>query len=252
MKSAKHTGNGTNTGTSRARLHSFAVNLAGISLLVLATSGCIHDNQAPRVAGWAITDPTERHPILVSQQPTTLSLRVPKGSHGLTPQQRAQTIAFVDRYRGVDAGNSRLVILAPSGSANEIAAMHAVGEIRSIVHESGFDEASVVVEAYRDERSAQPAIRVSYLRYVAEGPRCGHWGSNLAEDPLNVGVPNLGCATQANFAAQVANPADLLGPRSMTPRSGERRDQTWDKYVKGESTVARKTSEEKVQVKGAE
>ena len=32
----------------------------------------------------------------------------------------------------------------------------------------------------------------------------------------------------------VANPADLLGPRSETARASERRDQVWGKYVKGE------------------
>ena len=44
----------------------------------------------------------------------------------------------------------------------------------------------------------------------------------------------------------IANPADLLGPRSETPRSGERRDQVWGKYVQGEPTGARKSVDERV------
>ena len=84
--------------------------------------------------------------------------------------------------------------------------------------------------------------------YTAEAPECGHWGSNLAEDPLNVGTPNLGCATQANFAAMVANPADLLGPRNEAPRASERRDVTWQKYTKGDSTVAKKSADERAKV----
>ena len=58
--------------------------------------------------------------------------------------------------------------------------------------------------------------------------------------------------TQRNLAAQVANPADLLGPRTMQPGSAERRDTVWNSYVKGESTVAKKDNEEKVQVKNAQ
>ena len=58
----------------------------------------------------------------------------------------------------------------------------------------------------------------------------------------------MGCANQHNLAAMIANPADLLGPRSETDRSGERRDTVWDKYTKGESTGAQKSEEEKVKV----
>jgi pilus assembly protein CpaD len=187
---------------------------------------------------------------MVSQQPSNLSIRVTPGSE-LSPHQRAQLIDFLDRYRARDTGDSKLVISAPRGAANEVAAMEAVVEIRHMMYEAGFGEASIAVEGYHEGRDPRPPIRVSYLRYVAEGPECGHWHTNMAEDPKNVAPPNLGCATQRNFAAMVANPADLLGPRNMTRRPGERRDQVWEKYVKGESTIARKQADEKVQVKGA-
>ncbi len=232
----------------RISRRSIFANAAILSLTALTAAACIHNDQGPMVAGWAITDPAQRHPIMVSKQPATLSLRVSRGALGLTPQQRAQLIGFVEGYRARDAGNSRLVIQAPSGAANEVASMQAVAEIRDLLGESGFDAASIVIEAYHGGSSGQPPIRVSYLQYIAEAPVCGHWGSNLAEDPLNVGVPNLGCATQANFAAMVANPADLLGPRNATPRASERRDATWGKYVKGDSTVARKTEDERAKV----
>ena len=78
-----------------------------------------------------------------------------------------------------------------------------------------------------------PPIRVSYLRYVAQPPQCGDWSTNLAYEPMNLPYPNFGCAGQHNFGAMVANPADLLGPRSETARSSERRDQVWSKYVRG-------------------
>ena len=106
------------------------------------------------------------------------------------------------------------------------------------------------IEAIHGSAGEQPPIRISYLRYVAEGPECGRWPTNLAETEGNLMMPNLGCAQQKNFAAMVANPADLLGPRSMTPPSAERRDVIWEKYVKGESTIATKQEDEKVKVKG--
>ena len=71
-------------------------------------------------------------------------------------------------------------------------------------------------------------------------------------DPQNLPYPNLGCATQSNLAAVVANPRDLLEPRASTPRSSERRDVVWDKYIKGEPTGAEKAEEEKTTVSEVE
>jgi pilus assembly protein CpaD len=48
----------------------------------------------------------------------------------------------------------------------------------------------------------------------------------------------------------VANPADLLGPRGMDSRPAERRLVTWDKYIKGETTGAQKSADEKIETTG--
>lgn len=219
-------------------------------LLPLALAGCKHNEQGTQVAGVALVDPAQRHPILVSQQPQSLEIHVSAGSNGLSPKAHGDLLAFADRARASDAGNSRLIIAAPSGGSNEVAAMHAVGQIRHVLSENGFPEASIAVEAYHDEFDRNPPVRVSYLRYIAEAPECGAWPTNLAREPNNLPYPNLGCANQRNLAAMVANPADLLGPRTESDRASERRDATWDKYVNGESTTAKKAEDEKVQVKG--
>ena len=237
---------------SRSRAWSIALNLTTASIAALAVAACIHDDQSPMVAGWAIVDPAQRHPIMVSQEPITLAIRVPRWASGLSPQQRTQVIRLIESHAARDAGDSRLVVHAPRGAANEGASMQAVAEIRGLVREAGFDESSIAVDTYLDGHSPEPPIRISSLRYTAEAPVCGHWGSNLAEDPLNVGVPNLGCAAQANFAAMVTNPGDLLGPRNATPRASERRDVTWQKYIKGDSTVAKKSADERAKVESKE
>jgi pilus assembly protein CpaD len=56
--------------------------------------------------------------------------------------------------------------------------------------------------------------------------------------------PNLGCATQRNLAASIDNPNDLVEPRDETPRSGERRDEIWSKYVKGQPTISKRDPSE--------
>ncbi len=223
-----------------------AIRIAAITLAAASLAGCRHMDDPVEPTTFSLVDPAERHPIIVSQQPREISLRVSRSSSGLVPAQRASLIEFLQRYRASDSGSSRLVIQVPSGTSNEVASMHATGEIRQLVADQGFSDSSVAVEPYRGDREAQPPIRVSYLRFTAQAPECGRWPTNLAREPYNLPFPNMGCANQRNFAAMVANPADLLGPRGMDPRTGERRDVTWDKYLKGESTTAKKTEDEKV------
>ena len=92
-------------------------------------------------------------------------------------------------------------------------------------------------------------VRLSYLRYVAEGPECRDWTTNLAEEPRNLPYPSFGCAQQRNLAAQIENPADLLGPRSMDPADQERRAVVFDRYRQGRSTPTEKSQDERIQVK---
>lgn len=223
-----------------------------MALAAVALAGCEHTGQGTQVAGWTLIEPAQRHPIMVSQQPSNITLKVSRGSQGLMPAQRAEVVEFTSRYRAGDAGNSRLVISAPSGAPNEVAAMHAVDDIRELLLQGGFPESAVTVEAYSEESGAEPPIRLSYLRYVAEGPECGHdWSENLASTRKNLVSANYGCATQKNLAAMIANPADLLGPRSSSGRYSSRRDKVFEKYIAGEPTGAERGDDEKVSIAGS-
>lgn len=223
-----------------------------LACAALALAGCKREDQGTQVAGWSLVDPEQRHPIMVSQEPAHLNVHVARGSQGLTPQQRAEVVEFAGKYRASDAGNSRLVISVPSGSPNEVAAVSASEDVRELLVAAGFPDSAVSVEAYHDESGAQPPMRIAYMRYVAKGPECGHdWSENLSNNARNVGHPNFGCAGQHNLAAMVANPADLLGPRTMGDRYSDRRDQVMENWTKGKVTGSEKSEDERVRVKGA-
>ena len=230
-----------------------AVKVLAITAIALSVTACRPGEEpGTHVAGWAMIDPAQRHPIVVSKQPANMSVRVERGSDGLTPHQRSSVIDFLNRYRGSDQGNAKFTVSVPSGSPNEVAALHAVADLRQLLSEYGLDDTRVSIQPYHAEGDHHPPIKLSYARFVAEGPECGHWPTNLAGDTRNLPHHDFGCSTQRNFAAQVANPADLLGPRTMTPAVGERRDVIWDKFVKGESTITKKDADEKTIVKGAQ
>ena len=181
---------------------------------------------------------------MVSQQPTMHIVKVAAGSDGLTSGQRAQVLDFPEHYRAIDAGNSQLVIQVPSGGANEGAAMYAVGEIRSLIADFGFAESMVAIEPYDASGTREPPIRISYLRYVAEAPACGHWPTNLADEPTNLPYPNFGCANQHNLAARSPIPPICSarardGARQQAPRSGVRQVHQWP--ADGRAALPRRT-----------
>lgn len=210
-----------------------------IACLPVGLAGCEHDRAGPQVAGWQLIDPEQRHPILVSQQPAVLNLHVASGSEGLTPAQRSRVMSFIDRNSARDAGNSRLIIAAPAGSSNEGAAMGAASDARRLMLANGYSESSIGMEAYHVSGRDAP-LRISYMRYVADAPDCGQdWSENLARSYQNTPYPNFGCSSQRNLAVMVANPADLLGPRTMTPRDANRRDDMYGKYVHGKELGAK-------------
>jgi pilus assembly protein CpaD len=223
----------------------------GLLLATIAVGliGCRPGQEEPgvHVASWAMIDARQRHPIVVTDEPAKLSLRVASGATGLTPSQRAQAIHFFRQYRGAGSGADRLAIAVPSGSPNEIASVRALGDLRAIVNQAGIDDANVTVGPYRAGRDASAPIKVAIARFQAQAPDCGLWPDNLAHDTKNLPYANFGCATQRNFAVQIANPSDLLGPRTMTPAMAERRDTIYEKHVKGQSTGAAKSGDERLQ-----
>ncbi len=230
--------NSTNAGGARRSRLRLGKVLA-IALLPVIAGGCKHDEAAgSQVAGWTLVDPEQRHPILVSQQPASLSLRIAPSAEGLTPMQRARVIEFANHSKASDSGNSRIVISAPGGSANEASSMQAADEARQLLLSIGYSETTIAVEAYHASGRDAP-LRLSYMRYVAQAPECGQdWSENLARTYQNTPYPNMGCAAQRNLAVMVANPADLLGPRTMTARDANRRDDMYAKYVKGQTLGA--------------
>lgn len=64
-------------------------------------------------------------------------------------------------------------------------------------------------------------VRVAVLRPVAQPPRCGNWSGDPTGTTHNQGFPPLGCATQANLAAMLADPSDALGGDGLDPANGE-------------------------------
>jgi pilus assembly protein CpaD len=209
-----------------------ALVLLAAVIVAIPAAGC---SQGPRFeAPFTLANPNERHPIVVQQGEALLDLVVSRNSHGLSPDQWGQLYTYLRNYK--DRGASGLVIKAPSGSANERAAMRVYEDVRHAMSRARIRPNDVTLESYYAQGDPNAPLRLSYLEYVAQGPDCPDWSENLARDPQNMPWPNMGCAMQRNLAAMVADPQDFISPHPETPRPSERRDVVWGKYVKGDVT----------------
>jgi pilus assembly protein CpaD len=197
-------------------------------------------------------DYRQRHPIAIREGTRTVELFIGSKRDILTATQRADVLAFAQEWHREATGG--ILIDLPAGTSNELAAAHALPEIRSILHAAGVPPRGVGVRNYRPDRPAALAtVRVSYTTMVASAGPCGFWPHDLGptldrEYNENREYWNLGCANQRNLAAMVENPADLVQPRGEVPPYTGRRTTVLDKYHRGESTATINPSSDKAKI----
>ena len=229
------------TVTPAAALRAATLLLAGTMLAgCQTTTGSIGNKNANRMVDSSYPmDYRQRHPITISEADKAMEVFVGKGRGGLSASQRAEVQAFAGGWK--EEGTSGFVIGVPSGAPNEIAAHDAARAIHGALIERGVPPHAIATRPYRPVDPTRLAtVRVSYARLEASAGPCGMWPDDLGTGPSGTNFQNrpywnLGCATQRNLAAMVANPADLVQPRAETPIYAGKRSTAIDKWRRGES-----------------
>ena len=205
--------------------------LAAIGLLLVAgtsLAGCANrDNMA---TGALPDDYRTRHPIVIAEAEHSIDVPIASGDRHLTKGARDVIRGFASRYSNSSTGT--IQILLPSGSVNAHAASVLRREIRNVLVETGIPAARLVEVSYQAGASGDAApIRLSYMAITAQTEPCGNWPADLVANTVqNRNYENFGCAAQANLAAMVAEPMDLIGPRQMSPIDAVRRGQAVKDY----------------------
>jgi len=208
-------------------------------LLVLAASaaalGAAGCNRSLHVIE-AHPDYHQRHPILLTR--VTQSANVDIGTHtpGVTGMQRSEVEAFARAFQ--QEGEGVLAINVPAGTANELSAARSAHEIRRILEEAGVPGRALVIRPYRPDNGVRTApVLITYSRLRAAVPhRC------RLDTDMDMGADRqqwhaMGCATQTNLAAMVANPADLQTPRPLDRAHAARRYRVLELYTTGQDTA---------------
>jgi pilus assembly protein CpaD len=133
-----------------------------------------------------------------------------RGAKSLTSAQAAELRYFL-RSNGIGEGDS--VVVEGSGVSALTGARQAgvMGELKQL---------RVDAAAGTDAKLAADSVRVHADHAVAVAPPCPDWSKPEADEPNNRTSSNYGCATEAILAAMIANPADLVKPKTTNMADG--------------------------------
>ncbi|WP_305988892.1 CpaD family pilus assembly protein [Roseibium sp. MMSF_3544] len=219
------------------------VRLSAVSKSAFVIAGCLvaagcQGRSESNAELLASHDYRYRHPIVITEEPETLDLPIGQSTRNLYgPIENTITAFAVESRR---KGNGSVEILVPSGGANE-AAVHAVtGDIRTALQRGGVTRSHISTRTYAvQDPKAEAPIRLSYAALQATAGPCGAWPKNIGGGiNRNLQYENYGCSTQANLAAMVDNPSDLITPRASTPVDQQRRAVVIENYRSGDVTTS--------------
>lgn len=203
--------------------------LAAMAVALLA--GCTQHRDSITV-GSTPDDYRTNHPIVIGEREQVLDLPVGAGDRGVTRSQRVALEGFLYDYDR--SASPVLKILAPSGSANDLAAAEASAGLARIAKANGVPHNRILIASYQaGSPDVSAPVRISFTAVKAHVGKCGRWPADLGETSENKHYANFGCSYQNNLAAQVANPTDLLGPRKQTEIDAENRSLVIDVYRAG-------------------
>ena len=221
-----------------------------LPLLVLGLSalGACASVPPPDV-GNPVASAADRHRPTAEAAIQRVEIPVVAGQMDLSPGERARLNAFASDY--LRYGHGALVLDTPSGGANSEAASIVAAEARRALADAGVSYAAIAGST-RDAGGENLPILISFNRFEARAPECAPlWEQDLAHQSNNQPWASFGCATNANLAALVEDPADLLRPRGEDPRDSGRRDAVMDAYRAGEQTHAERSNDERIQISNA-
>jgi pilus assembly protein CpaD len=190
-------------------------------LLTLGLAGCASGREAIFDSNMP-PNYEARHPIELTTSTESTAINAGVAGAGIGSFERAQVESFGQAFRA--DGEGALAIGIPVGSVNEKQAANSARTVRSILVEQGLPAKAIVYRPYRANAGADaPPLLLSYRRLRASVPSTCGIVDNLDNGADNVQYQDFGCSTQNNFAAQLANPNDLIMPRPMDKASAERR-----------------------------
>tara|TARA_X000000950_G_scaffold237113_2_gene288347 strand:- start:20437 stop:21168 length:732 start_codon:yes stop_codon:yes gene_type:complete len=214
-------------------------NLIGLSALsLIAACSSVYDPVLPTGQ-----DGRVNHEIEVVQDTEVLELPASAGEQGLPYYQMGEIRYFLSEYNQRGRRHGPLVVSVPQNSPYASQYENGIQQMLRIADEYGVRD--IQRSDYNSNGSPDAPMVLAFTAYRAIAPDCPALNTiNMAATVSNDPSPAFGCFMQANLAAMISDPADLLGARRADPSDTLRRIQVLDRYRAGESTATERTDSE--------
>jgi pilus assembly protein CpaD len=214
-------------------LSSLKLGAVCCGLLFVGLAGCA--SPPPSAANGGSVIPTEHYAVKVENVPDQVALAV--HAEGISAHQGQALVDFVARWREAGAG---VVTLRIPADAKDTQRAQTMGySVQSRLEALGIGPGQIQLESYVAGVADGPLI-ASFQHLAAHGDDCnGDWG-NLTSTMGNEPYKHFGCALTANFAAQLADPRDLVAPVPLSAGDTTRREVVLSKYREGQTTSSAK------------
>lgn len=190
------------------------------------------------------------HEIQVVEDTVVLELAMSTSEPGLgyTDQNRVKN--FLADYISRGRRHGPLVVSVPQNSPWGPQLEQSAADAYGIAYKSGVQD--IKRSDYDSNGSPDAPMVLAYTAYRAIPPNCRSIASfDFTGTATNDPIPSFGCSTQANLAAMIADPADLLGTRRADPKDTLRRATVLEKYRAGESTATERSEAETGKISNA-
>ncbi|MDX2236729.1 MAG: CpaD family pilus assembly protein [Hyphomonadaceae bacterium] len=200
--------------------------------------------------GPATPTAADNHRIAVEQTSERVALSVRPDEVALTHEAQGDLSVFARSY--IRIGHGPVVVSVPESGPNADAAARIAQAARLHLADSGVPYGAIAGATYDATGVNDAPVVLSFARFTATAPECAPlWTQDLAHPDANQPWESFGCATNANLAAMIEDPADLLGPRTEDARDSGRRAVVFDNYRRGQTTAASRTPAETATISSA-
>lgn len=204
--------------------------IRALFLAVAATSLLAACGTTGASGGYPLT-PLSRYSLRVEPGLDRIALAVHED--GLSANQQAAINDLAGRYMATGVGS--VTVQGPSGE--DAAAARQTWAVRSALQAAGLPADRIVVASYAAPDARAPVL-AGFETVRAVIPNCAAEPRAMGNRFSNEASIGLGCAINANLAAQIADPRDIVGPRPTSPADSGRAAVVFENYRQGEVTSA--------------
>lgn len=184
-----------------------------------------------------------RNPIQVAETVERLELYSRPEGMSLSARDEDAVASFLQTYG--QFGDGPLYVNAPNrpNAGAGIAQTH--GLLSKLMGQVGLSQARVETGQYHAANRGPAPIIVSYRRLKTLPQDCRSLG-NMTMTYTNQPYENFGCSANANLAAMIEDPRQLLEPYAQTPPVMQRRSTVYDKYIQGENPASEQPARQQI------